>query len=55
MTERTKLRRQRPDEFAKKENIIGPELFRKFFEYSSSSDIYKNLNKTIGSEESKAH
>ena len=34
--------------------MIDPELFREYFEYSSPSDMYKNLNKTIGSEENKA-
>ena len=34
--------------------MIDPKLFREYFEYLSPSDTYKNLNKTIGSEESKA-
>ena len=34
--------------------MIDPELFREYFEYSSPSDMYNNLNKTIGSEENKA-
>ena len=34
--------------------MIDPELFRKYFEYSSPSDMYKNLNKIIYSEENKA-
>ena len=34
--------------------MMDPELFREYFEYSSPSDMYKNLNKTIGSEENKA-
>ena len=51
--ERTKLRRQGSDEIAKKENMIGPKLFRKYFEYSSPSDMYENLNETIGSKENK--
>ena len=34
--------------------MIDPELFREYFEYSSPSDMYKKLNKTIGSEENKA-
>ena len=54
ISERRKLRIQRSDEIAKKENMIDPELFREYFEYSSPSDMYKNLNKTIGSEENKA-
>ena len=54
IAERTKLRSQRSDDIAKKENIINTELFRKYFEYSTPSDKYNNLNKTIGSEENKA-
>ena len=34
--------------------MIGPKLFREYFEYLSPSDMYKNLNKTTGSKESKA-
>ena len=34
--------------------MIDPKLFREYFEYLSPSDMYKNLNKTIGSEETKA-
>ena len=34
--------------------MIDPESFRKYFEYLSPSDMYKNLNKTINSEENKA-
>ena len=34
--------------------MINSELFKKYFEYSSPSDMYNNLNKTIGSEENKA-
>ena len=30
--------------------MIDPELLKKYFEYSSPSDIYENLNKTIGLE-----
>ena len=52
--ERTKLRRQRSDEIANKEKMIDLKLFREYFEYLSPSDMYKNLNKTIGSEENKA-
>ena len=54
IAERTKLRRQRYDEIANKEKMIDPESFREYFEYLSPSDMYKNLNKTIGSEENKA-
>ena len=34
--------------------MIDPKSFREYFEYSSPSDTYKNLNKAIGSEENKA-
>ena len=54
IAERIKLRIQRSGEIAKKEEMIDPELFREYFEYSSPSDMYKNLNKAIGSEENKA-
>ena len=54
IAERTKLRRQRSDEIANKEKMIDPESFRKYFEYLSPSGMYKNLNKTINSEENKA-
>ena len=54
ITERTKLRRQRSDEIAKKEKMIDPDLFREYCEYSSPSDMYKILNKTIGKEENNA-
>ena len=36
-----------------KKYMIDTELFREYFEYSSPSDMYKNLNKAIGSEENK--
>ena len=49
IAERTKLRRQRSDETAKKEKMIDPKLFREYFEYLSPSDIYKNLNKATSS------
>ena len=54
IAERTKLRRQRSDEIANKEKMINPELFREYFKYSSPSDMYKNLNNTIGSEWNKS-
>ena len=54
IVERTKLRRQRSDEIANKEKMIDLKLFREYFEYLSPSDMYKNLNKTIDSEENKA-
>ena len=54
IAERTKLRRrQSSDEIVNKERMIDPESFRKYFEYSSPSDMYNNLNKAIGSEENK--
>ena len=34
--------------------MIELKLFREYFEYLSPSDMYKNLNKTIDSEENKA-
>ena len=34
--------------------MVDPKLFREYFEYLSPSDLYKNLNKTIGSQENKA-
>ena len=39
---------------AKKEKMIDLKLFREYFEYLSPTDMYKNLNKTAGSEENKA-
>ena len=53
IAERRKLRRQKSDEIAKKENVIDPESFGEYFEYLSPSDKYNKLNKTIGSEENK--
>ena len=53
IAERTKLKRQRFDEIAKKEKMISPELFEKYFRYSSPSDIYKALNETTSLEENK--
>ena len=52
--EKTKLRRQRSDEIANKDKKIGLKLFREYFEYLSPTDMYKNLNKTIGSEKNDA-
>ena len=46
ITERVKLIRQRSAEIAKKEKKISLELFGRCFGYSSSSDMYKVLNKT---------
>ena len=53
IAEKTKLRRQRLDEIAKKEKIIDSKLFREYLEYLSPNDMYKNLNNTTGSEENK--
>ena len=33
--------------------MINPKLFGEYFEYLSPSDMYKDLNKTTGLEESK--
>ena len=52
IAKRTKFRKQRSDETAEKEKMIDPESFKEDFEYSSPSDMYNNLNKTVGSEES---
>ena len=52
--QRTKLRRQSLDEIAKKEKIIIPELFEKYFGQCSPSDIYKTLNETANSEKNRA-
>ena len=46
--QRTKLRKQRFDEIAKKERMINPKMFREYL------DMYKDLNKTTGLEENKA-
>ena len=34
--------------------MIDLKLFREYFEYLSPSDMYKNLNNTIGSEKNEA-
>ena len=54
IAETMKLRRQRSDEIVKKEKMINSKLFEKYFCYSRLSDMYKALNETAGSEESKA-
>ena len=54
IAERTKLGRQRSDEIVKKEKMIDTKLFKEYFEYPSSSDMYKNLNKTIDLKKNKA-
>ena len=53
IVQRTKLRRQRSDEIAKKEKTINPELFKRYFGSSGPSDMYKTLNKTRTTEENK--
>ena len=40
--EGTKLGTQRFDEIAQQEKTLDLELFRYYFKYSSSSDMYKN-------------
>ena len=37
-----------------KKKKIDTKLFTEYFEYLSPSDMYKNLNETIGLEENKA-
>ena len=41
---RTKLRRKRFDEIAKKENTIDSDLFNYYFKYSGPRNMYKQLN-----------
>ena len=53
IAERTKLRKQRLYEIAKKEKMINKNLFKQYFEYSSPSDMYKNLNTTADIEKNK--
>ena len=43
IAERTKLRKQRIDENAKKEKTINLYLFNYYFKYLSPSDMYKKL------------
>ena len=40
-------KRQKFDEIANKEKKINPKSFKKYFDYSSPSDMYKNLSETI--------
>ena len=51
--ERITLRKQRLKEIAKKEKTTDNNLFREHFQYSSPSDMYKNLNTTTDIEENK--
>ena len=50
---RTKLRKQRLNEIDENEKRISLELFRKYFEYSSPVDMYKNLNESINTKRNK--
>ena len=54
IAERTKLRRKRSGEIAKKEKMINCKLFRQYFECLNPNGMYKNLNKTADSEKNKA-
>ena len=47
------LKKQRLTEIANKEKAINNNLFKEHFEYSSPSNIYKDLNTTIDVEENK--
>ena len=51
--ETTKLRKQRLNEIAENEKKINLELFKRYFKYSSPTDIYKNLNESINTERNK--
>ena len=51
---KNKIKKTRLDEIAKKEKMINPKLVREYFEYLSPGDMFKDLNKTTGSEENKA-
>ena len=53
LTERTMFREQRLNEIAKKEKTIDNNLFKEQFEYSSPSNMYRNLNTTKDIEENK--
>ena len=46
IAERTKLKRRKLHEFAKKEKTIDLNFFDCYFRYSSPNDTYKELNKT---------
>ena len=47
------LRRDRLNEIAKKEKTIDNNLFKEHLEYSSASNLYKNLNTATDIEENK--
>ena len=53
IAERTKLRKQRFHEIANKEKMVDNNLFKEYFEYSSPSGVYKNLNTRTGIEKNK--
>ena len=53
IAEKTKLRRRRLDEIAKKEKKVSLELFKTYFDYSSLSNMYKALNETKSLEENR--
>ena len=55
ISERTELKRQRSDEIAKRGKVIDRKLLRRYFEYSSPSDMYKVLNETKRLEENKTY
>ena len=46
IAQRTKLRRQRSDEIAKKEKKVSLDLFKRYFDYLNPSSMYKALNET---------
>ena len=46
IAERNLLRKQRLNEIAEKEKTIDSDFFKEYFEYSSPSNMYKNLNTT---------
>ena len=53
IAERNILRKQRFNEIAKKEKTIDNNFFKKYFEYSIPSNMYKSLNTTTDIEENK--
>ena len=48
-----KLRKQRFSEMAKREKMINNNLFKEYFEYSSPSNMYKNLDAITNIEKNK--
>ena len=53
IAERTISRKQRLNKIAKKEKTTHNNLFKEHFEYSSPSNMYKNLNTTTDMEKNK--